>query len=694
MRWRMLTIVLAGTFAAGIAAATETQWWTSESPGDYAKAETRGVVVGPDGVLAPGLAAVPFAADSLRAVWALAVLADGSVAIAGDRGRIDRWTSSGGVKPWVRLGHGQVLCLARDGDGLLAGTGPGGLVYRINAKGDTTRVASTGERYVWAVAPAGKGAVWAATGTKGRLLRIDNGKASIAFDSDESNLVCLSPDGAGGVDFGGDSQGRVYHLAANGKAWTLFDAAEDEIRALARGADGSLWAAALSAPAVSTDSDEEEERPSPTRGPVIGGRATVYRLTADSATVAWWTAPQPLIHALASTPAGPLAATGNRAGLFRVERVNAASQLLAPPQAQVTALATATDGTIWAATSNPAKLWRLGPGIAKDGELLSTALDARRFARFGRLRWHGQGPVKFSTRSGNCEAPDTTWSEWRPVPEGEDGGRIASPAARYLQWKVELGGAASRVSDVSIAWREPNLAPRLDEIGVAPQGQGFREGEMGSRTESVTQTLVGGQKVEYSATLQGNKPLREMPLWARGLRTLTWRATDPNGDALKFRVEIRDEDGGAWIEIGKDLEASMFTWNTNTLPDGRYRLRVTANDEAANPLGEGRTGEILSEPFAIDNSAPAIGELAGEGARIRGKATDSGSPIVRLEVAVDDGEWRPVTPEGGIGDSRSATFAFTVPNLGTGDHLVGVRAVDLAGNSATRSIRVKVASGR
>lgn len=694
MRRMTLAVTLISLALAGAAAATETQWWTSDSPADYAKAESRGVVVGADGVLAPGPAAVVATADSLRAIWAIAPLADGSVAIAGDRGRIDRWTASGGVKPWVRLGGGQVLCLARDGDGLLAGTAPGGRVYRVSAKGDTSLLASTGERYVWALAGAGRGAVWAATGTRGRLLRIEGGKAKVVFDSDESNLVSLVPDGRGGADFGGDSQGRVYHLSAEGAVTTLYDAAEDEIRALARGADGALWAAALTLSAVSTESGDEEDRPAPARGPVSGGRATLYRIAPDSATVAWWTSPQPLVHALLASPAGPLVATGNRAGVFRIERQNGASQLLAPPQAQVTALAADADGVVWAATSNPATLWKLGPGPARDGELLSAPLDARRFARFGRLRWSGRGPARFSTRSGNSDAPDTTWSRWQPVDAGEDGGRVASPAARYLQWKVALGAAESRVSEVAIAWREPNLAPRLEEVVVAPQGQGFREGELGARTESVTQTLNGGQKIEYSATMSANKPIRELPMWARGLRSLSWRASDPNGDPLQFRVEVRREDGGEWVEIGKGLEAAMFTWNTTSLPDGRYRLRVTASDAAANPIGEERTGEITSEPFGVDNTAPAIPELTGDGARIRGRAEDASGPVVRLEVAVDDGDWRAIAPEGGIGDARSAGFAVTLPELKAGEHLVSVRAIDLAGNSVTKAIHVKVAGTR
>src|SRR6185295_1333522 len=145
---------------------------------------------------------------------------------------------SGGVRPWVRLPVGQVLSLASDGEGLVAGTGPDGLIYRIGARGDTSLVAKTGERYVWGLAPAGRGAWYAATGTRGRLLRVEGGRSRVLLDSDESNLVALIPDGHGGAFAGGDSKGRVFHVRTGGSTRVTFDAAEDEIRALAIGADG------------------------------------------------------------------------------------------------------------------------------------------------------------------------------------------------------------------------------------------------------------------------------------------------------------------------------------------------------------------------------------------------------------------------------------------------------------------------
>ncbi len=694
MKRRIVGLMIAAlAFPAVRAAATETQLWVSDSPADYAKAEARGVVIGPEGVLRLGPRASSSPAESLSVIWAIAVLSDGSVALAGDGGRIDRWTEAGGVRPWVRLPAGQVLSLAIDGDGLVAGTGPGGLVYRVTARGDTTLLARTGERYVWGLAPARKGAWYAATGTRGRLLEVAPGRARTILDSDESNLVSLAADGKGGAFAGGDSRGRIFWAHADGSVTTAYDAAEDEIRALAFGPDGALYAAGLT---VSATTDEDtEQRPQPVKSAVASARATVYRIVPDNSAASLWTSPHPFVFALAGTREAVIAATGNRAALFALDPAHHASQLLAVPEGQVTALAVDARGRVFAASSNPGALWRFGPDRAARGELLSTALDARRFARFGRITWRGEaggGRVELMTRSGNADPPDTTWSVWK-APAAED--RVASPPARYLQWMLVLSGGDPSVDAVEVAWREQNLPPRIDELVVAPQGAGFREGDLQPRTEPVTQTLRGGQKVEYSVS-PGSTPreLRALPAWARGLRTLQWKASDPNGDALRYRVDLRTEGSDQWTKVDDDLEASSFTWDTNGLPDGRYRIRVQASDTPANPVGEALTAEAVSEPFTVDNTPPAVTslELRGEPGTIAvsGRAGDGQSILTRLEIAFDDDEWRALSPEGGLADARELAFSLRMPDISPGQHTVAVRAIDLAGNTATRAAQVTV----
>jgi len=703
-----VAFLLGGTCPAH---ASDTQWWTTSQAADLARAESRGVLVEPSGVMRLGPRTATWSTDSLGVIWAIVPLADGSIAMAGDGGRIDRWTAQGGIRRWVKLPVGQVLALARDGDGVVAGTAPGGVVYRVGARGDTATLVRTGERYVWGIAPGARGVWYAATGTRGRLIRIEGGKGRIVLDTDESNLVSIVPDGKGGVYCGGDSRGRVIHVAGDGVARTVFDASEDEIRALAIGADGALYAAATSVSVVSasgpsvtiaggggasaSDSDDDSDRPTPAPSAAPGGHAVIYRIVPDSSSVTWWTAPQPVVFALAGEGKGLLAATGNRAGIYRVSDMNQASALFLAPQGQVTALVLAGDAT-FAATSNPGALWRLGPGVAERGELLSPTFDARRLARFGHLVWHGAGSRPgLSSRSGNSDPPDTTWSEWKGGPSPEDGARVEAPAGRYLQWKLTLTGADQRVSAIEASWRGINQPPHVENIVVAPQGAGFREGEIQPRSEPVTQTLSSGQKVEYSiGTANSPRALHALPAWARGIRTVQWRASDPDGDGLRYKVEERAEGATDWVKIVDDLEAPAFTWDTNPLPDGRYRVRVTASDLTSNAVGEERKVTEESAPFTIDNTPPRITSLnatAERGAvRIEGEAVDESGRVGQLDVATDEGDWRTLTADGGMTDSPRVTFHARLPDLTPGEHTVSVRAVDLAGNVSSRATRVTV----
>jgi len=75
-----------------------------------------------------------------------------------------------------------------------------------------------------------------------------------------------------------------------------------------------------------------------------------------------------------------------------------------------------------------------------------------------------------------------------------------------------------------------------------------------------------------------------------------------------------------------------------------------------------------------------------------GQAADVSSTISRIEVALDDGDWRLVIPDGGMADRPAVSFHGRLPAVEPGDHTLSVRAVDAAGNPAQRATRVTVAA--
>jgi len=99
--------------------------------------------------------------------------------------------------------------------------------------------------HVWALAADGKGAVYAATGTEPKVLRISRGKVETIFKSPEKTdlevlAVAVGPDGT--VFASTAPSGVLYRVAPGGKAETWYKAGMAYIWALAIGPNGEVYA--------------------------------------------------------------------------------------------------------------------------------------------------------------------------------------------------------------------------------------------------------------------------------------------------------------------------------------------------------------------------------------------------------------------------------------------------------------------
>src|SRR5438045_6653485 len=101
---------------------------------------------------------------------------------------------------------------------------------------------------------------------------------------------------------------------------------------------------------------------------------------------------------------------------------------------QVTALYKDARGRMYYATANPGKLFRLSSSRATRGTYESEVRDAQMVSSWGAVSWHATTPsgsrVEISTRSGNTETPDDTWSAWSSNYTTVEGSSITSPKAR------------------------------------------------------------------------------------------------------------------------------------------------------------------------------------------------------------------------------------------------------------------------
>src|SRR4029079_17475716 len=99
-------------------------------------------------------------------------------------------------------------------------------------------------------------------------------------------------------------------------------------------------------------------------------------------------------------------------------------------------------------------------------------------------------------------------------------------------------------------------------------------------------------------------------IYQQGLQTFVWKADDENEDRLQYAVLYRREGETAWRPLKRGLWDPIFVWDTTSVPDGTYSIKVTASDAPSNSPATALTGELESTSFDVDNTAPHIEVLS------------------------------------------------------------------------------------
>ena len=84
----------------------------------------------------------------------------------------------------------------------------------------------------------------------------------------------------------------------------------------------------------------------------------------------------------------------------------------------------------------------------------------------------------------------------------------------------------------------------------------------------------------------------------------------------------RREGDTEWKTLKSDLMETIFVWDTTSVPNGTYTVKVVASDAPSNTPGTALEGELESSAFDIDNSPhvpfflPIIEELQNRGIHV------------------------------------------------------------------------------
>ena len=725
VRARRALLLPAGLALAGLAFAGGRDFWRFETGGDFLSGESEGVSVGPEARVRLAPALRPLHDSEQPFVWAVA--SDGSGGVVAGGSGADGLLRAGGGEPrrLADTGESAVHAAAVGADGsVYFAASPGGSLQRVSPGGERAVLAETEARYVWAIVPEPGGGVLVATGMPGAVLRVGaTGEVATVFSAREENVTALHRGADGVLHAGVEPSGIVFRIGADGDAMALYDTPQAEIRGLAVNAAGEVFAAAVAegegGDAAGAAAARPPEAPPAAAGVTTtvsfrafagaaaaaaaaaagrsgrgsgggngGAKNALYRIAPNGAATAIWESNEDRPLALAmQRDERLLLGTGDRGRLYRVSRDGDAALVLRVDSEQVTA-AVADGETVFLGASNPGRVLALGPGPRTEGRYRSRVLDAGGAARFGRIEWEARTPpgtaVAVETRAGNSEEPDDTWSDWAAA---ESGASVASPAARFLQWRAVLrsdGMASPELTGLTAAYLPENLAPRVASITLHPPGRVFEEmlnpsaprlqGMEGQPETTQAQRENGGAGASFGGGRRLFRP---------GIRTATFEAADPNGDRLRYRVSVRLAGEVEWRVLRSGLRERVVAWDTSAMADGRYELRVEAGDAPDNPPDEALTGTRVSRPFVVDNTPPTISGLTvgGDGS-VRFTATDAGSPIRRADVSVDGGEAQVLRPLDGIADSLTEEYGGVIPDFPAGAATVVVRVEDDPGNRA------------
>ena len=747
-----------------------TRRWRQSTYEEFLKGTAHGVAVRSDGrlELAPKFTLLADADASY--LWSVRLDPKGTLyAAGGSPAKIFRFDSN--AKPTVVFDSSDLSAqaIAFDSKGALyVGTSPDGKVYKISASGEKSVFFDPKTKYIWDLAFGTDGTLYVATGDKGQLFAVaPDGRGELFYSCDEAHIRVLAFDANKNLIAGTEPSGRILRISRttsqNGKnskasasaaaeGFVVYETSKREVTSLAVAFDGSIYASAIGekaragAPAPTTIIATPQGPTTITSGVGGAGQAqgqiqppflpfpslvssSIYRINADGAPEEVWTSREDVVYALGLASDGRLlAGTGNNGALLAIDGRGVFAQLAKAGSSQITGIVGNTSGKVFLCTSNPGKVFSLGPEYEAEGTFESRSFDAQLFSQWGRLEWWSPPPssapksasgssaarandprIEFFVRSGNTDDPGKEWSRWFG-PYTKSGAAAEAPSARFAQWKVVIhdGRPGDGIDWVSFVYLPRNVAPVID--GIAIQDPGVRAQSQPSVSSGqpapVTLKMPPAPSAAGVTITQSSSSSRfEQPpqgFVQKGYRTVLWAAHDDNEDELQFAVYYRGENENEWKVLKDKLDQKFYSFDTTTLPDGAYYLKITALDAPSNPPAAALTTERESERFEVDNTPPVVedlrvgppsGKMSG-GHPASFAARDATSAIDRAQYSLDGGEWILVSPSNGISDAPVEHYDFGIVARSPGEHTLAVRVFDRFENVGSAKITFTVPAAK
>jgi len=743
MRYRgCITLVLL-LLLSEITSAVTPQFWENFTQADLLQGKLDRMSLAPDGKLFLSPAFDMVFDTGQPYIFSMVRDSRGNLYVGtGDGGKVFRIDSDGKGILFFQSEEINVFSMAIDADDCLyVATSPDGKVYRVPAPGKATEYFDTEDKYIWSMVFDDAGNLYIGTGGGGAIYRVDeNGEKTVFFNCSDTHVMCLVRDDDGNLLAGTSPGGMVIEIDPEGKGFTLVDTPMQEVHSITFDRFGGIFAVASSASgtganeifqkttaanaapsSASTLSTGSEPglpvsksavpavaTPAGAAAPA-GNRSVVYAISKNGGVETVYATETRMIYdSVMGSDGSLLLATGSKGRLLSIDASRQVTVISDVSEEHLTRLLSDGDA-IYTGSSNQGKLFKLQPERSKTGAFESNILDAGTVASWGKISWQVTDPdnagIEFSTRTGNTGKIDNSWSAWSP-PYAVSGQQVASPRARYLQWKVTVGRGsgsvrqppADRVDHIRIAYLQQNLRPQVTSIEVLPYGIEIQKQAslaLSGNTVTVPSRTPDGRSLNAPRERE-NTTLKPVPrrVLQSGAQSFAWKATDSNRDTLEYSLYFKEDSESDWKLIEEKYKDTFYTLYASSLPDGIYRLKVVASDAPSNPIDNYLIGELVSPPFVIANASPRVevktSEVRGRKVALAFDATVGTGNIATAEFSIDGGDWNLIFPKDGIADSVREEYQITTSDLSTGEHLIGIRASDRDGNTGMSKVVVRI----
>jgi hypothetical protein len=454
--------------------------------------------------------------------------------------------------------------------------------------------------HVWDVVEGPDGSLYAATGDEGNVFKVTpDGKVTVVFRSDDSQILCLALASDGSLYAGTGPSGLILRIGPDGKGRILYETKESYVWSLALDPQGQAIYAGT------------------------GPKGRIHRVTPTGQGGVFYATKQEHILCLAMSPQGMLYAGTDKGGLvYRIDPKGKGFVLYHAPQAEVRSLLVTPEG-VYAGTSSPTR--RRGSA--------STTVEASRLTSLTA----GPGGAALATdQSGN-----------QPANDKAAGGSASSPAAESKASKPGPAPAPPAAGENSLyriapdgtvreVFREKALVLSLLRqngrifIGTGLDGQLF-EVEETTRERSEIARLDHGQihcmcrrrdgaivlgtgdpgklyvlQDKYAARATVVSEVLDAKIISRW-GALRWKADTPAGTAVSVAVRSGnvDEPDQTWSDWSAELtDPHQAVITAPTARFLQYRVTLTTDNPAVTP-----TVRSLTLRYLTTNQAPEVTAL-------------------------------------------------------------------------------------